>query len=166
MINNYLRIALRNLIRHKGYSFINITGLAVGIAACLLIFVVVRYELSYDSFQKNYNQIYRVVTSEKRHDGGEGHNPGIPGPAYEALKNDFPQFSKIAPVAFTSQSQITVLGNDPNSDVALSKKFIEPRNLVFTYPAYFDIFNSKWLAGNASTPVSYTHLTLPTILRV
>jgi len=151
MINNYLRIALRNLIRHKGYSFINITGLAVGIAACLLIFVVVRYELSYDSFQKNYNQIYRVVTSEKRHDGGEGHNPGIPGPAYEALKNDFPQFSKIAPVAFTSQSQITVLGNDPNSDVALSKKFIEPRNLVFTYPAYFDIFNSKWLAGNAST---------------
>jgi hypothetical protein len=151
MIKNYFRIAIRNLIRHKGYSFINITGLAIGIAACLLIFVVVGYELSYDSFQKNYDRIYRVVTTGIRGDGSQDHNPGIPGPAYSALKEDFPQIEKVVPVAATTQSQVTVLGNDPNSDVAISKKFIEDRNIVFTYPEYFDLFNAKWLAGNAAS---------------
>jgi ABC-type antimicrobial peptide transport system permease subunit len=125
--------------------------LAIGIAACLLIFLVVRYELSYDSFQKNYDRVYRVVTSGVRSDGNQIHNPGMPCPAYDALKADFPQLEKITPVAATTQSQVTVLGNDPNSDVAISKKFIENRNIVFTYPEYFDLFNAKWLAGNASS---------------
>jgi putative ABC transport system permease protein len=147
MIKNYFRIAIRNLVRHKGYTIINISGLAVGIAACLLIFVVVRYELSYDTFQKNYDRIYRVVTSGTRADGTEDHNPGIPCPALDALKADFPQVQKIAATASTSQSQFTVLGNDPNSDVAISKKFIEDRNVVFTTPEYFEIFSAKWLAG-------------------
>ena len=151
MIRNYFRIAIRNLIRHKGYTFINISGLAIGIAACLLIFLVVRYELSYDSFQKNYDRVYRVVTSGVRSDGNQIHNPGMPCPAYDALKADFPQLEKITPVAATTQSQVTVLGNDPNSDVAIRKKFIENRNIVFTYPEYFDLFNAKWLAGNASS---------------
>ena len=54
MIKNYLKIAWRNLVKHKGYSILNVTGLATGIAACLLIFVVVQYELSYDKFRENY----------------------------------------------------------------------------------------------------------------
>ena len=62
MIKNYFKIAWRNLVRHKAYSVINIAGLAVGIAASLLIFIVVKYELSYDRFQENYDRIYRVVT--------------------------------------------------------------------------------------------------------
>lgn len=149
MIKNYLRIAIRNLVRHKGYTAINISGLAIGIAACLLIFVVVQYETSYDKFQANYDRIYRIVTSGQRNDGTMDHNPGVPCPAYEAFKTDFPQFEKIAPVVSTSSSQVTVLGEDPNSDVALSKKFIEDKNFVFTYPSYFDIFPPTWLAGNA-----------------
>jgi len=150
MIKNYLTIAFRNLVRHKGYTLINVFGLVIGIAACLLIFVVVRYELSYDKFQANYDRIYRVVTTGQNSDGGEDHNPGIPAPAYDALKLDFPQFEKIAPVSSSSNNQITVLGINPNSDVAISKKFIEDRNLAFTYPEYFDIFDVKWLAGNAA----------------
>jgi len=149
MIRNYLKIAWRNLLRHKAYSAINITGLAVGIAACLLIFVVVQYELSYDQFQKNYNRTYRIVTYTKNSDGSEQHNPGIPTPAVDALKTDFPQFEKIAAINSTYGSQVTVLGDNPNSDVAASKKFIEDNNIVFAQPEYFDIFNAKWLTGNA-----------------
>ncbi|CAN5445458.1 ABC transporter permease [soil metagenome] len=151
MFSNYLKTAWRNLIRNKAYTIINISGLAAGIAACLLIFVVVQFELSYDTFQKNYNNIYRIVTSAKHSDGSEDHNPGIPCPAYDALKADFPQFEKITPVAISSDNQITVLGADSNSDVASSKKFIEENNIVFTQPAYFDIFNTKWLSGSANT---------------
>ena len=123
MIKNYFKIAWRNLLRHKTYSAINIAGLAVGIAASLLIFIVVKYELSYNKFQKNYDKIYRVVTASKTGDGSEDFNPGIPGPAYDALKTDFPQLEKIAPVYAITGTQMIVLGNDANSDVAASKKF-------------------------------------------
>lgn len=151
MIKNYFKIAWRNLIRHKAYSAINIAGLTVGIASALLIFIVVSYELSYDRFQKNYEKVYRIVTKTKNGDGTEGHNPGIPTPAYEALKADFPQIQKMAAVAASGDKQVTILGNDPNSDIALSKKFIEPATMAFTQPEYFDIFDAKWIAGTAKT---------------
>ena len=149
MIRNYFKIAWRNLLRHKAYSAINVTGLAVGIAACLLIFVVVQYELSYDRFQKNYSRIYRIVTETKHTDGSEEHNPGMPCPAMDAMKVDIPQFEKIAAINSTYGSQVTVLGDNPNSDVAASKKFIENNNVIFAQPEYFDIFNASWLSGNA-----------------
>lgn len=148
MIKNYFRIALRNLIRKRAYSAINITGLAVGIAASLLIFLVVRYELSYDKFQPDYNRIYRVVTNSENSGGNDNYNPGVPAPAFPALKADFPQFEGITPIVQISNSQVTVLGNDPNSDVAVSKKFLETGSFGFTYPEYFTIFHSKWLSGN------------------
>ena len=61
MFKNYLKIALRNFFKHKGYSFINIAGLAVGIACCSLIFLWVKDELSYDKFHDNIDEIYRVI---------------------------------------------------------------------------------------------------------
>ncbi|HUZ58439.1 MAG TPA: ABC transporter permease [Hanamia sp.] len=61
MIKNYFKTALRNLRAHKGNSFINIAGLVVGFAAFLLIFLVIRYEKSFDAFHRNKDQIYRVV---------------------------------------------------------------------------------------------------------
>ena len=54
MLKNYFKIAWRNIIRHKAYSAINISGLTVGIAACLLIFIVVQYEMSFDTFRPNF----------------------------------------------------------------------------------------------------------------
>lgn len=151
MFSNYLKTAWRNLLRNKVHSVINISGLAVGIAACLLIFIVVHFELSYDTFQKNYSNIYRIVTTENHRDGSVDRNPGIPCPAYDALKADFPQFEKVVPVASSSDNLITVLGRDPNTDVAASKKFVEETNIIFTVPAYFDMFNATWLSGNATS---------------
>ena len=60
MLRNYFKIAWRNIMRHKAYSGINILGLAIGIAACLLILQYVAFELSYEDFQVNKDRIYRV----------------------------------------------------------------------------------------------------------
>jgi putative ABC transport system permease protein len=62
MLKNYLKVALRNLRKYKGYSFINILGLAVGMAGCFLIMLYVRFELSYEDFHAKRDDIYRVVT--------------------------------------------------------------------------------------------------------
>ena len=134
MIKNYLRIAIRNLLRHRVYSTINVAGLTVGIAASLLIFLVVKYELSYDQFQPNYDRIYRVVTHNKTSDGTD----------------DFNQFDKVAPVSASSDNQFTILGKDANIDLSRAKKFIEKGQMAFTYPNYFDIFHVRWLSGNAA----------------
>ena len=60
MLKNHLKIAFRNIIKHKGYSFINIAGLAIGMAACILILLWVQDEVSYDRFHKNSNRLYRI----------------------------------------------------------------------------------------------------------
>ncbi len=90
MIVNYFKIAFRNIARHKGYAAINITGLAIGIAASLLLFLVIRYELSYDRFQPSYNQIYHVVTSDKAKDD-DNFTPGVPGPALDVYQAEVPR---------------------------------------------------------------------------
>ena len=65
MLKNYLKIAVRNIKRNKIYSFINIAGLAIGIACCLLILLYIQDELSYDRFHKNADRIYRINTDLK-----------------------------------------------------------------------------------------------------
>ena len=62
MLKNYLKIAFRNIIRHKGYSIINIAGLGMGMACCIIVLLFVQDELSYDKFHKNAEQIYRIAS--------------------------------------------------------------------------------------------------------
>lgn len=61
MFKNYIKIALRNIRRHKGYSFISIAGLTVGISCCLLILLFITHELSYDRYHKNPSRIFRLI---------------------------------------------------------------------------------------------------------
>ena len=69
MIKNYLLIAFRNLLKNKGFSFINIFGLAIGMAACLLILQYVTFELSFDKFHTKGDRIYRI--NQDRYDNGK-----------------------------------------------------------------------------------------------
>ena len=69
MFKNYFKIALRNIKKHKGYSFINIAGLSVGIACCILILLWIQDELSYDEFHQNAHHIYRITRTESRESG-------------------------------------------------------------------------------------------------
>src|ERR1700722_12919392 len=106
MIKNYFKIAWRNIVRHKAYSAINIAGLTVGIAACLLIFVVVRFELRFDTFQPGYKSIYRI-TSQVTRDGNVNYQAGISAPAVDAFRLYFPQ-ATVAGVELTYGSEVTV----------------------------------------------------------
>ena len=65
MFKNYIKITFRNMNRQKAYSFITITGLAIGLACCLMIFMYVRHELSFDKYHKDVDRIYRIPTIVK-----------------------------------------------------------------------------------------------------
>ena len=90
MLKNYFKIALRNLFRNKLYSLINLTGLAIGLAACLMIWLWVQDELSYDRFHTNAERIYRV---ERKFDFRDMHGQApITSPPYgAALVSDYPE---------------------------------------------------------------------------
>jgi putative ABC transport system permease protein len=146
MFKNYFKIALRNLVSHKAFSVINIAGLAIGIASCLLLFTVVKYELSYDKFQPDYSEIYHVVTRDKFEDGVT-YNPGVPVPALEALRIDFPQIT-IGSLFASYGSQVTVM--NANDIASADKKFIEATGFFFADPQFFKVFRYDWLAGSPS----------------
>jgi len=144
MIRNYIKIAFRNLLRHKAYATINVAGLAIGIAGCLLLYMVVKYETDYDTFQPNYNRIMRVVTQDKFPDEIT-YNAGVPFPMADALRADFPQ-AKTGALFSSYGSQVTVL-NKGQAD----RKFIESMGLFYAEPQFFDVFKYDFLAGNANT---------------
>jgi putative ABC transport system permease protein len=93
MFKNYFKIALRNLIKNKVYTAINILGLSVGIACCILIFLFVRFELSYDTFHKHKDTIY--IVREKLN---ERIISSAPGPLGQALQADFPEVASFVRV--------------------------------------------------------------------
>lgn len=95
MIKNYLLLALRNLKKQKTFTFINIAGLSVGITCCLMIFLFVQNEFSYDNFHKQSDDIYRVMRVGERNGSREG-IPYLSPPYATALKNDYPQAIKRA----------------------------------------------------------------------
>ncbi|UCE21723.1 MAG: ABC transporter permease, partial [Candidatus Aminicenantes bacterium] len=90
MLKNYLKIAFRNIKRHKGYSFINIVGLAIGMACCILILLWVQDELSYDRFHENADDIYRVLQDINFTDHSTTWTI-TQGPLGPSLKEDFPE---------------------------------------------------------------------------
>src|ERR1700754_1487244 len=92
MIRNYLKGAFRNLLKNKRSSLINVSGLAIGIASCLLIFLVVRYESSYDHAQPAFNRIYQLAAFDTR-PGGLEYTSGTPYPALETFQAMFPDLT-------------------------------------------------------------------------
>jgi putative ABC transport system permease protein len=149
MIKNYLKTALRNLGRHKGYAFINVLGLAVGIAACLLIFLVIQFESSFDNFHKKKDSIYRLGTQFHTQDGVD-YSDGIAFPVAPALRIDFPQLKEVASI-FRNGNQITIEENNKPA-----KKLVED-NFYYAEPEFFKMFDFGWLAGNAKTCLKDPH---------
>jgi putative ABC transport system permease protein len=146
MFRSYLKIAWRNIFLHKAYSFINIAGLGIGIAACLLLFIIINFELSYDNYHVKANRIFRIVTKNTYSDG-VNYEEGITNPATEALRIDFSQIEKISEVFTNYGGQITVPSNTSNR-AADSRKYTELKGMLFIDPEFFGIFECKWLSGN------------------
>ncbi|HWV65905.1 ABC transporter permease [Chitinophaga sp.] len=150
MISTYFKIAWRSLSRSKMYSLINIVGLTVGIACCILIVLYVKDELSYDKYHRNYNEIYRVLHAYREQSDRPLPPPG-PGeyqvwgnaPVAPALKADFPEIRETA--RFTSPVTLLLQHND--------KRFQES-SLVFADSTLFDLFSWKMLYGNRNTALA------------
>jgi putative ABC transport system permease protein len=90
MFYNYFKTAFRNLLRNKGYAAINIVGLAVGVAAYLLIFLVIQFETSFDNFHTKKNEIYLLGTELHSQDG-LSYTDGSAFPVGPQIRIDFPQ---------------------------------------------------------------------------
>lgn len=139
MLKNYLKIAFRNILRNKLYSFINIAGLAIGIACFTLIFSYVRNEMSYDTFHKNASKIYRINTLLRAPgSSSESILATAPDPLTSVLRNDYPGMFKVARLFF---NQFWVTRGD--------KAFQE---FVFASDSsFFNVFSFKLLEGDSTS---------------
>ena len=145
MIHNYFKIAFRNLRRNKAFSFINITGLVLGIAGSIVIFQLVKYHLSVDSYHKNAKNIYRVVMDLHLGDGSIEHEKGSPFILHNTLKKDF---ASVANVAYVGKEEVTVSVGKPNGVI---DKYLEKESAIFTNSEYFDLFDYQFLTGKPAS---------------
>lgn len=143
MLRNYFKTALRSLLRQRNTSIINIAGLALGIAASLILFLIIQHHTSFDKFQTKYDRIYRVVT-ESEGNTGSFTTPGIPAPLPTAFKLDFPEAEEVVFTQYQSGALILVPQNN-----GPSKKFQEERGVVYTEPGIFNMFERQTLIGDA-----------------
>lgn len=124
---------------------LNILGLAIGIGASLLIFLVIRNEMSYDSYHSKRDRIFRMVTTTRSRSNGEigWQHSYSPAPLPNALRRNFPSLEKVATLESVGGGQIYIPGKDGTDE----KRFKEPDGISFVEPALFDIFDFNWVAG-------------------
>ena len=141
MFKNYLKTTFRNTTRHKGYSFINLTGLAIGMACTLLILLLVKDELSYDRFHENGKDIYRIMSYGTKY-MIEGFD-GTPAPLAPAVKEEVPGIVNYA--RFSDVPKLVCKYGD--------KVFYETRGLIAD-PSIFEIFTFPFVQGDPKTALS------------
>ncbi|HNP18398.1 MAG TPA: ABC transporter permease [Fulvivirga sp.] len=139
MVKNYFKIAFRNLVNHKFYSAINITGLGISMACCILISLFVIDELSYDKFYTDADRIYRI-NSDIKFGENEFHFAVAPAPMGPALLEEIPEIESV--VRFRSRGTYLVR-------TAEAVESIKENNLIFADPSFFTLFGIDMVEGNA-----------------
>jgi putative ABC transport system permease protein len=132
MLKSSLKISIRSIKKHKGYSFINIFGLAAGMSCCLLILLWVQNELSYDRFHKNLDSIYSVTANTRSQ----------PAPLGPALKDGYPEI--LNAVRF-SNPEVTVL---------YQEKCFSENNFYFADPSVFEVFTFPFIQGDPKSALT------------
>ncbi len=138
---------MRNLKRNRVYAAINVLGLALGITCGILIFTLVSYHLSFDTFHTKSDRIYRVVT-EFRGQDGSGYTPGVPSPFAKAFREDYAFAEKVARIITFDNQLISIpLENE-------IRKFQEERGVAFAEAEFFDILDFPFLEGDKNTALA------------
>lgn len=145
MFKNYFHVALRNAFRHKSYSLVNVLGLAGGLAVCLLIFLVVRYESSFDNWHAKRDHIYRVVSLFKFPTGPD-YEPGVAFPTASTLRKDYPQLKSVASLVSFGPTQVNPIGESEAGGAP--KMFKEPGGVLYAEPAFLSMFDFGFTAGD------------------
>jgi len=144
MLKNYVTISLRNLKKHRFYTFINVSGLSIGIASCLIIMLYVINELSYDKHYKNASRIYRVNCEIKF--GGNHWKLAVgPAPLAAALINDYPEVEEV--VRFRSRGSYLVKKEGGTTS-------FKEHNVNRTDSTFFKVFSVPVLEGDANSALS------------
>ncbi|HVV03929.1 MAG TPA: ABC transporter permease, partial [Puia sp.] len=145
MIRNYFKTSSRSLVRNGSYAIINIAGLAIGIAVCMMIFIIIQFQTSFDNFHPKKDRIYRVLTEYHHADAATiMYGKGIPYPMPRGLRAAFPQIEQVAPICASHSDQLDVL-DDNGLPV---KKFKEETGVFYAGPSFFEIFDFPLLAGS------------------
>jgi ABC-type antimicrobial peptide transport system permease subunit len=145
MFRNYFKTAFRSLIRNRNYAIINIAGLAVGIAVCMMIFIIIQFQTSFDDFHSKKDRIYRVLTENHHADAATiSYAKNVPFPLPTGLKTAFPQLEQVAPVYASHNDELQVL-DDNGTPV---KNFKEGSGVFYTSPSFFNMFHFPLLAGS------------------
>ena len=144
MFKNYWTIAVRSLQRNKSYSLINFLGLTVGMAACLLLFLLVRYETSFDAFHTKKDRIYRVVTVN-RGAQGEHRLSAVTFPLASALKSAYPQLEQVVPTYLDWDEKVIVQGGGGQAP----KVFQD--NALYVGSTFFKTFDFGAVEGDPKT---------------
>ncbi|HEY4655654.1 MAG TPA: ABC transporter permease [Cyclobacteriaceae bacterium] len=102
MIRNYLIVAFRNFFRNKNYTIINILGLSTGLTACIIIYLLIAYEVRFDKFHSQHDRIYRVVRDVENASGIE-YDAATPYPFGRAFRQDFPEVPLVTQLHFQGE---------------------------------------------------------------
>jgi putative ABC transport system permease protein len=147
MLKNYLKVAWRNVMKNKIFSFINIFGLSVGLTCCMLVTVYLYNEISYDKYHNNINHLYQLGTVFIK-DGKEEKTPNTPAPMASAMKQEFPEISETARLMTLFSEDKTLLQyNEGNAGV---KSFYETKGYMAD-PSFFQLFTYNFIEGNGAT---------------
>jgi len=142
MIKNYLKLVLRSMNKHKGYSFINIAGLAVGLACFILISLWINFEISYDRFHENGDDLYQVIGENLLPNGNLDFFPQTPAALAHALDSERPE---IRNVSRSLEWMEFLLGTE-------DRRFLE--RVRFVDPAFLEMFSIEFMKGNPKEALS------------
>lgn len=143
MLLNYIKSAIRYFGRDKLYSTINILGLALGIASCIICYLHINYELSYDQFHSKKDQIYRVVKGDLK---TNKYWAGMAAPVPPKLKQEFPEIKEYARIGKFSW--------DPKTMIQYNNQSFYEDHFLLVDPAFFKIFDFEFIEGNPETALS------------
>ena len=143
MLKNHLKITLRNLWKHKTHTAINVLGLSLGIASAIIIFLIVRYELSFDGFHEKAERIYRITASHQPMGRDIMRFDAVPRPLPEAFRQDFSD--DIEQLVVTE-----IYKNHKKAKISDQTIFLQ-ENIAYTDNGYFTLFDFSLIAGNPNT---------------
>jgi len=139
MIKNYLKIAIRNITKNKFFSLIKITSLAIGLSASFVIGLMAYYDLTFDKFHDESENIYRI-TSEFTNPDGKFYNSGVTTALSSTLKEDTPGLKVVAPLFLTYPLIVR--------NIKTNQLFKNPKFVVYADNGFFRLFDYNWLAGS------------------
>jgi ABC-type antimicrobial peptide transport system permease subunit len=142
MFGNYFKISVRNIRKHKGFSAINVLGLSIGMACCLLILLFLLDDLSYDKFHKNSDNLYQIIT-ESNIEGKIRKTPNAPAPLAQTIRNQIPEVINTARMAYVGGPVFMY-----------NEKSYYENSVCFADPSLFEMFDFPFVKGDPETALS------------